>query len=63
MFFTFPEDAVWNDDRDSVEFSVIIGQYEGTVRIARRVFSISSISRRRPRGAWKPSISSGRGSS
>ena len=38
MFFTFPEDAAWNDDRDSVEFSVIIGQYEGTVRIARRVF-------------------------
>jgi hypothetical protein len=38
MFFTFPEDAAWNDDRDSVEFSVIIGQYHGTVRIARRVF-------------------------
>jgi hypothetical protein len=38
MFFTFPEDAAWNDDRDSVEFGVIIGQYEGTVRIARRVF-------------------------
>src|SRR5882762_6976736 len=38
MFFTFPEDARWNPDRDAVEFSVILGQYEGTVRIARRVF-------------------------
>jgi hypothetical protein len=27
-----------NPDRDAVEFSVILGQYEGTVRIARRVF-------------------------
>ena len=38
VFFTFPEDARWNPDRDAVEFSVILGQYEGTVRIARRVF-------------------------
>src|SRR6202048_504947 len=38
VFFTFPEDARWNPDRDAVEFSVILGEYEGTVRIARRVF-------------------------
>jgi hypothetical protein len=38
VFFTFPEDARWNPDRDAVEFSVILGQYEGTVRVARRVF-------------------------
>ena len=38
VFFTFPDDALWSDDRDAVEFSVILGQYEGTVRIARRVF-------------------------
>jgi hypothetical protein len=38
MFFTFPEDARWNEDRDAVEFSVILGPYEGTVRVARRVF-------------------------
>jgi len=37
-FFEFPEDARWNDDRDAVEFSVILRPYEGTVRIARRVF-------------------------
>ena len=38
MFFTFPEDARWNPDREAVEFSVMVGQYEGTVRIARRLF-------------------------
>jgi hypothetical protein len=38
MFFAFPEDARWNPDRDAVEFSVILEPYEGTVRIARRVF-------------------------
>jgi hypothetical protein len=38
MFFAFPEDARWNDDREAIEFSVILGQYEGTARIARRVF-------------------------
>jgi Protein of unknown function (DUF1488) len=38
MFFEFPEDARWNDERDAVEFSVILRPYEGTVRIGRRVF-------------------------
>ena len=38
VFFEFPEDARWNDERDAVEFSVILRPYEGTVRIARRVF-------------------------
>ena len=38
MFFEFPEDARWNDESDCVEFSVLLGPYEGTARIARRVF-------------------------
>jgi hypothetical protein len=38
LFFEFPEDARWNDERDAVEFGVILRPYEGTVRIARRVF-------------------------
>jgi hypothetical protein len=38
LFFEFPEDARWNDDQDAVEFSVILGPYEGTVRVGRRVF-------------------------
>ena len=36
-FFEFPEDALWNDERDAVEFSVILQPYEGIVRIGRRV--------------------------
>lgn len=38
LFFEFPEDARWNDERDAVEFSVILRPYEGTVRVPRRVF-------------------------
>jgi hypothetical protein len=38
VFFTFPEDARWNPDGQAVEFSVIVGEYEGTVRVGRRVF-------------------------
>ena len=29
MFFTFPEDAHWNADRQAVEFGVEIGEYRG----------------------------------
>ena len=38
LFFEFPEDARWNEERDAVEFSVLLRPYEGTVRIGRRVF-------------------------
>jgi Protein of unknown function (DUF1488) len=38
MFFTFPEDARWNPDRMAVEFGIGIGEYEGVVRVGRRVF-------------------------
>lgn len=38
MFFTFPDDARWNAERQAVEFSVEIGEYRGVVRIPRRVF-------------------------
>jgi hypothetical protein len=38
MFFTFPEDTRWNAERQAVEFGVVIGQYEGVVRVPRRVF-------------------------
>jgi hypothetical protein len=29
MFFTFPEDARWNAERQAVEFGVEIGEYHG----------------------------------
>jgi Protein of unknown function (DUF1488) len=38
MFFSFPEDARWNDARQAVEFGVGIGEYEGVVAISRQVF-------------------------
>ena len=38
VFFAFPEDARWNDDRAAVEFTVQLGDYQGTVRVPRRVF-------------------------
>jgi uncharacterized protein DUF1488 len=36
-FFSFPEDAQWNPQTETVEFSVTIGGYEGTVRTPARV--------------------------
>jgi uncharacterized protein YcaQ len=38
MFFTFPEDAHWNAERQAVEFGVEVGEYRGVVRVPRRVF-------------------------
>ena len=38
MFFTFPEDAHWNAERQVAEFGVEIGEYRGVVRVPRRVF-------------------------
>ena len=38
MFFRFPPDARWNAERSAVEFGVGLGEYEGVVRVSRRVF-------------------------
>jgi hypothetical protein len=38
MFFSFPEDARWNEDHQAVEFGIGIGEYEGVARVPRRVF-------------------------
>ena len=38
MFFTFPDDARWNVERQAVEFGVEIGEYRGVVRVPRHVF-------------------------
>jgi len=38
VFFTFPDDARWNAEREAVEFGVAIGEYRGVVRIPRRAF-------------------------
>ena len=38
MFFKFPENARWDAERQAVEFGVEIGEYQGVVRVPRRVF-------------------------
>jgi hypothetical protein len=38
MFFRFPPDARWNPERLVVEFGIGVGEYEGVVRVSRRVF-------------------------
>jgi hypothetical protein len=38
MFFTFPDDARWNPELSAVEFGIGVGEYEGVVRVGRRVF-------------------------
>ena len=38
MFFTFREDAHWNDVRHAVNFGVEIGEYREAVRVPQRVF-------------------------
>jgi hypothetical protein len=40
MFFRFPLDARWNRERGVVEFGIGVGEYEGVVRVSRRVFQI-----------------------
>ena len=40
MFSRFPPDARWNPDRHAVEFGIGVGEYEGIVRVPRRVFQI-----------------------
>jgi hypothetical protein len=40
MFFCFPPDARWNPERAVVEFGIGVGEYEGVVRVPRRVFQM-----------------------
>jgi hypothetical protein len=50
VFFTFPEDARWNAERQAVEFGVEIGEYHGVVRVPRRVFQ--QLLTERPTPEW-----------
>ena len=38
MFFSFPENARWDAERQAIEFGVEIGEYQGVVRVPRRTF-------------------------
>jgi len=63
VFFAFPEDARWDDERGAVEFTVQVGEYQGTVRVHRRVFQRMLDQSPRRSVAWKPFTSSEPGSS
>ena len=49
LFFQFPEDARWNSRDEAVEFSVVLGPYEGTVtqavlsRVAQSVTNAATV--------------------
>ena len=38
MLFSFPSDAHWNAKLEAVEFGIGVGEYQGVVRVDRRVF-------------------------
>jgi hypothetical protein len=60
--FPFSPDARWNPERSVVEFGIGIGEYEGVVRVSRRVFQILLPEALHPNGASKPTIYTGLGS-
>jgi len=35
--FQFPDDPIWNEEADAVEFAVEVGEYQGRVYVTRRV--------------------------
>jgi hypothetical protein len=53
MFFRFPPDARWSPERSVVEFGIGVGEYEGVVRVSRRVFQILLLEALTPNGASK----------
>jgi hypothetical protein len=61
VFFTFPENARWNADREAIEF--ILDPYEGTVRVPRRVFQRLLDQSPTPERCMEAFTSSGHGSS
>ena len=62
MFFSFPEDARWNAERQAVEFGVEIGDYSGVVQVPRRVFQRLLPQRPRQSAVSRRTISSEPGS-
>ena len=61
MFFTFPEDAHWNAERQVAEFGVEIGEYRGVVRVPRGVFQRLPPERPTPGAASRRTTSNGPG--
>jgi len=47
VFFASSEDARWNDERGAVEFTAVLGEYQGRVRVHRRSCNDCSTNHRR----------------
>ena len=62
MFFTFPENARWDAAGQAVEFGVEIGEYQGVVRVPRRVFQRLLPESPTPNVVLRPITYSGHGS-
>jgi hypothetical protein len=61
MFFHFPPDTRWNPQRSVVEFGIGVRDYEGVVRVSRRVFQRYSRRSLHRNGASKPTTFTGPG--
>ncbi|WP_245593431.1 DUF1488 family protein [Azospirillum halopraeferens] len=49
--FRFPDDPVWNEEADAVEFAVEVGEYQGRVFVTRRALHTMAGHRPRPEEA------------
>jgi hypothetical protein len=43
MFFTFPEEARWNGERQAVEFGGEMSEYRGVVRVPRVTLTVTAV--------------------
>jgi hypothetical protein len=59
MFFTSPENARWDAAGQAVEFGIEIGEYQGVVRVPRRVYQRLLPAARHPNVVLRPIIYSG----
>src|ERR1700736_837597 len=41
MFFRFPPDARWSPERNTVEFGIGVGEYEGVVRVSQILLPVA----------------------
>jgi hypothetical protein len=43
MFFRFPPDTRWNPDRNTVEFGIGVGEYEGVVNAGEKMYQRAGV--------------------
>ena len=64
MFFSFPEDARWNPERQAIEFGVGVGEYERVSSVSpAKSFGALLTVRLRQNAAWRRTMLTAHGSS